>query len=395
MKINIVFITDNNYVKPTILAISSLYNNNKNNTFDINILGKNLDSISVDLFYSLQKENFNINVIDATEYLKPFSNIIENRHVTKTAILKFYIPEIFKHLDKILYLDSDLIVRKNIIDFYNTNIDNFYAGVIKDTYTITNAANIKNLNLSSNIYFNSGVMLLNLKKMRKDNITNKLIKYRLNNNTIFMDQEAFNVVLNNNVKFLSYKYNFLNFYLTVLDNKKLSELFDEKLPLKEKELFDSCSIIHFGGKEKPWINNMGYLSQIYKEEKNKSILRGKIWQAYYEIIEDRFVENINNYQDKIIFWGASLFLKEFLDKYKVSSSNILGIIDTNPEKQGQTLGNYKIYSPDQIKELNPKYILLTIKNNNEQRYIDVQNFLAENRINTELLPNIFEEPLHD
>ena len=99
---------------------------------------------------------------------------------------------------------------------------------------------------------------------------------------------------------------------------------------------------------------------------------------------------------QLCLWGASLYIEEFLSKYKIKTPNIIGIIDTNPERCGKTFANYKIFSPNQIKDIKPKYILLTIKNNHKQRYVDIQNFLKENNSNIILLPNIFEgEPIYD
>ncbi len=57
-------------------------------------------------------------------------------------------------------------------------------------------------------YFNSGVMLLNLAAMRRDEITKKLFDYREHGINFFMDQDALNVVFRDEVKFLSWKDNF-------------------------------------------------------------------------------------------------------------------------------------------------------------------------------------------
>ena len=53
-----------------------------------------------------------------------------------------------------------------------------------------------------------------------------------------------------------------------------------------------------------------------------------------------------NKKQKIVFWGASLFLKEFLTKYKIKNSNILGIVDKNTNLQDTKLGAYEIFTPE-------------------------------------------------
>lgn len=58
------------------------------------------------------------------------------------------------------------------------------------------------------------------------------------------------------------------------------------------------------------------------------------------------LEKINKHKDgKIVFWGASLFLEEFLKTYDLNNCNILGIIDRNPKKRGQELKSIKFIRP--------------------------------------------------
>ncbi|CEL25322.1 hypothetical protein MB9_1687 [Methanobacterium formicicum] len=106
-------------------------------------------------------------------------------------------------------------------------------------------------------------MLLNLKKLRQDNISDKLIDYRKNKINHFMDQDAFNVVFCNKVKFAPLRYNLLNFYFEVLPIETLENFYDEKLNPKIIENYKNASILHLGGPEKPWNMWMGYLSLTY------------------------------------------------------------------------------------------------------------------------------------
>lgn len=81
---------------------------------------------------------------------------------------------------------------------------------------------------------------------------------------------------------------------------------------------------------------------------------------------------------KIMFWGASLFLEEYITKYNIKNKNILGIIDKNEKRKGETICGYKIYSPEEIKDLNPDIIILSIKNNHNTIYPIVRKYLSEN-----------------
>ena len=69
-----------------------------------------------------------------------------------------------------------------------------------------------------------------------------------------------------------------------------------------------------------------------------------------------------NKDKKILFWGASLFLKNFLKKYKIKNPNIIGIIDKDSTKHGTKFSNYTVYSPEDIENLEPDIIIISIIN---------------------------------
>ena len=303
--INLVFITDNNYVTPVAISVTSIITNKMPETdLNINILTNNVSADNVTLLKSLADKQVQIKIINVSDKISQFKNIIQGRHVPYTALLKFYIPEIFNNLDKILYFDSDVIIQTDLNEFYNHNIDDYYTECVLDIQTY-NKKHLKEINYPHEKYFNSGVLLLNLSKMRLNKITEKLIKHKLATNVYdFMDQDTLNVILGSKSKFISYKYNFLPILLRRYDFDQLNEFFDEKLPQDEESLYKSCYILHLGGKEKPWTYDIKYLSEIYRKywklspvkepfpvlkqmSYEKVIVRYKFWEKIFSIKTDR------------------------------------------------------------------------------------------------------------
>lgn len=92
---------------------------------------------------------------------------------------------------------------------------------------------------------------------------------------------------------------------------------------------------------------------------------------------------------KIMLWGASLFLKEVLEKEQKENPNILGIIDKNPDNWGGMCGNYKIYPPEALNELKPDEVIMTILNNNENIYEELKKEFKEKYKGIKLHRNIF------
>lgn len=85
-------------------------------------------------------------------------------------------------------------------------------------------------------------------------------------------------------------------------------------------------------------------------------------------------------KNKIILWGASNFLANFLKKHKIHNTNILGIVDRNENKNGSELNGLAIYSPNKVKELSPDRIIVSIINFSIESKRYIEQYLKENNI---------------
>jgi len=271
--VHVAFITDENYAMPTTVALTSLKLNKKDTTkYFIHILANKVTEYSKSKFLMLNDENFEINIIPV-KVDKKFSKLTKkdgDLHVSPSAIIKLRLPEILNKVGKVLYLDGDVLIQDDLLELYNTDIKKYYAAVVKDILSERNRAHMINLDIKNKYYFNSGMMLLNLTKCRKNNMTHKLLDYRENGKNHFMDQDTLNYVFNENVKYVSYKYNYLNKFYDWWGGERLSVFYGEIFPSTKKESFKNAVIIHFGSHEKPWLYDLGYLSQLYKKYYMKS-----------------------------------------------------------------------------------------------------------------------------
>ena len=250
MGITLVYVTDKNYVMPTLVSITSAIKN-KASHYKIYVVTTFEYSDIISRFRSLNDITTEIIVIpiDIKNFIpQDFSSL---NHVTNTALIKFFLPDILSGEDKVLYLDGDTIIQKPLDELYNTELQDNYAGVVSDSALYAMPQHAEHLQIEPEKYFNSGVMLLNLKKMREASLTNKLLEYKTNQYNYFMDQDAFNKILYNRVVFLPEKYNMI--------------------PLnKTKKQIKEAAILHFAVKLKPWIYNTGLVSKIFKKYYNLS-----------------------------------------------------------------------------------------------------------------------------
>jgi len=112
----------------------------------------------------------------------------------------------------------------------------------------------------------------------------------------------------------------------------------------------------------------------YRNKKKKKILKQKRLQW----LKLKFLREINKKSNsQIVFWGASSFLKEFLEEYQISNENIIGIIDRNLNRKGGYYGGYEIYTPDKINNLNPNIILISVINLNKEDVKEIKDYIHQ------------------
>lgn len=264
--VNIAFITDENYAEPTMIAIqSAIENKNTDTKYIIHVLAYNLcEKTRKTMEHFSSVNNITLKIIEINN-LEKYRNIKQSRYITPTACLKFDLPLIISDTEKILYLDSDIIVQDDLYYLYNTDIENYYAAVIEDAVTLTPANYHKSSICLNDRYFNSGVLLLNLKRMKKDNSPQKLLTWREHNQGFYMDQDALNEILGQQVIYLSCWYNFITFYPEKHSAHLLSKLYGTKVPNNKIEAYEQAVILHYAGPNKPWKAKIKYLTTEYNK----------------------------------------------------------------------------------------------------------------------------------
>ena len=272
--IQVAMITDSNYVMPTMVAVKSMFfNKPKCIAYKIYIITTDLATDDITKLQNLEHDGFNIQIINCQNLIAEYLTLQQRCHVSHAAMLKFFLPEILPSIDKVLYIDSDVLVQDSLAPLYATDIQTYYAAAVRDTMSVLGREYMQFVGIDNRYYFNSGVLLLNLQKMREDNISQKLVAFRTQKEQNFMDQDAFNGVIGHQVRYVSYRYNFLNYYLTVMDKKQLSDLFEEDLTkyADDESLYLDCVILHLGGKEKPWSEDVGFLSELYRRYADRAM----------------------------------------------------------------------------------------------------------------------------
>lgn len=239
--IHIALSSDENYVKQmSVVITSALQNKGVNDNLFFHVLDGGVAKSSREAVLSLQNKSCKIEFLSIDDSLfnedMPLGEAIP--HVTKATYYRYLLSSLLPKNDKILYLDVDIIILGSLAELYNTDVSDYYVAGAKD---ILFTENTKRLKVKK--YCNAGVLLFNLKKMRKDRMQEKLFAYTIQNNSkiVYGDQDVINSVLQTKIKYLPNKYNAQVGPYTMSDEYN-------KLAKKGE-----ATIIHLIGAAKPWV----------------------------------------------------------------------------------------------------------------------------------------------
>ena len=255
-QIHIAMAIDNQYIYPTLVSMASaLYNNNNNeNILVYHLLCSNeFNEENLNIFNSLKTTfNFSLNYYIIPGFFKKFRKW---RGSSDTVYYKMLLPLLFYNLERIIYLDSDTLIYKDLYEMYNLPFNgNYVLG-----YPFHGAYKIDKFVNESVYYINGGVILFNNFLIRKDNKDLELIKFTLENNNKlwFLEQDAINIVFLNKIGILPLKYGIYMYGNVDTFEKKIQNLI--RFKLNKSEVIGAIkdpSLVHFSGcYPKVWFNN--------------------------------------------------------------------------------------------------------------------------------------------
>lgn len=282
-----VFLTiDEKYVPYLDVAIRSLIaNSNNEDNYIINVLHEKLSEKQVKELQGLNdlKENVSVRLFDMKKSLEKGLEQITDReenklrrdYFTLSIYFRIFIPDIFKEYDKGIYIDSDVVVPGDIAEMYDVELGDNIIGACPD-HSIENIEKLRyylvnSIGVKANEYINSGVLLMNLKKMRElhfsENFLRLLNKYHFF--CVAPDQDYINAMCNGKIKYLGEEWD-------AMPNDARKELKNPKL-------------IHYNLFQKPWCyDNIQYEEYFWKYAKQS---------PYYDSIVE-FKKNYSNEQKK-------------------------------------------------------------------------------------------------
>lgn len=167
---------------------------------------------------------------------------------TEAAMFRLLLPDLLPEYDTVVYADCDMIIRQDVAELYSgTDLGNNYLGAVYEAPIFGQSERFESLGCNPNEYFNSGFLLMNLKRMREEDVVKRLMEATRKENLEFPDQDVLNIVCRGRVLPLNPIYNSIRTFLlpqckTDFLKQYAGSLWDE---VQEKG-----SIHYTGGK--PW-----------------------------------------------------------------------------------------------------------------------------------------------
>jgi lipopolysaccharide biosynthesis glycosyltransferase len=174
-------------------------------------------------------------------------------HISIATYYRLLIPDLLPNLSKILYLDCDLVVNRNIVDLWEKDVEECFLRAVPEMSMPTFSEGIvgyEKLGYSGNeMYFNAGVLLINLQKWREQKVSEAAIRHIQEHidDIRYWDQDGLNIALSNQWIPLEPIWNrtsHIHHYKSWQQSPFNEDIY--------KTLMQNPAIAHFTTKFKPW-----------------------------------------------------------------------------------------------------------------------------------------------
>lgn len=205
--INICLACDKNYIKYALVTITSILENNREN--HINFYVMHPVGIEED-YYKKAIETLKNKYLNFDISFVPMDisgNDLRGDKINffnEAQLYRVYIPQLFPQLHRMLYLDSDIIVRRDIGELYKMPLGDYYIAAVIDMHDW-----LKDVLVPE--YFNDGVLLMDLDKLRGFDFTLKTLTVLKYIYLRHFDQDAINMVCNGKIKSIHREFNYFAF----------------------------------------------------------------------------------------------------------------------------------------------------------------------------------------
>ena len=264
-EIPIFFTIDDGYAPFLSVALNSaIKNSSEDNTYRAIVLYENVTKENISKIEGLATDNFKIEFIPMKSGLESITDHMSNRlrcdYFTLTIYFRLFIAEMFPEYDKAIYIDSDVVVLDDLAKLYDTDIADNFIGACPDVSVLgvpqLCAYMEEVVGVNRHKYINSGVLLMNLKKLREVRFSEHFLAL-LNTyhfECIAPDQDYLNAICAGKIHYLDGAW--------------------DVMPDDSKEEVKDAKIVHYNLFSKPWCyDGIQYADYFWKYAKDSGFMQ--------------------------------------------------------------------------------------------------------------------------
>lgn len=270
----VVFAADDNYVPQlTTTVYSAMKNADPSYFYDVVVLQQNIAWDKQERLRDFFKQfpNMSLRFTNVERELSGHDLSTNNAHISIETYYRFLIQKLLPFYDKVLYLDSDIVINGDIAKLYNTDLQGKLLGAIRDIDFLANL-NVKHgkrMGYAKNVlkmknpydYFQAGVLVLNTKAMRERYTIRQWLTYASNPAFIYNDQDVLNAHCEGEVLYLPWEWNVVHDCGGRVGNlfvQAPNDIYDAYMRSR-----NNPQIIHYAGFQKPWTDPDCDFASIY------------------------------------------------------------------------------------------------------------------------------------
>ena len=262
------------------------------------------------------RRNISIRVVDVSNEIESYVAIAKKRsdyeRFSATGVIRLLLPELLTEFDKILNLDCDMVLCADAAELDAYDLSEYYMGGVPDTicYVLNRRSGEKQftdellfekLKLDSAAdYVNAGLLLLNLKNIRRDFSTDEIMEFAQNDGTFFTcyEQDTFNGLFRKKKLKLPAEWNWIIDTYCLMSNGAFAYPINDPFLKKYTSAGKNPKNIHYVGQIKPWstakcpcskewwcaARNSPFFERIFSgmnEMTAKSVSNSNFWGTYY------------------------------------------------------------------------------------------------------------------
>lgn len=278
---NVVYASNDNFARHLATSLCSLLDHNQlMKELNIYVMSVNMSNLCKDQLRKIA-EQFDrpMEIIELGNLEARFTYRVNTGGFDVSTLSRLFVSEVLpESVERILYLDCDTVILRSLQKLWDLDLRGKILAAVMEPTIYESVKEEIGLG-EQDPYFNAGVLLIDLKKWREQDIQTRILDfYQAHDGFLFAcDQDTINGALKGEIRPMSPSYNFFTNYRYF----KYEELVRQSssYQMVPKEIFQRAkhhpAIVHYMGDERPWIaGNMNHYRKAYEFYLDQTPWRG-------------------------------------------------------------------------------------------------------------------------